>query len=253
MDRAAIRGGFGLRGAQETGSVVSMSAAPIAPPARVKPKLRGVSHEVAFYVAIVATIGLAASAAPGLPRIAAVGYGASLVTLFGTSALYHRPMWSPRARARLRRADHAAIFVLIAGSYAPLGLLALPTDAGHRLLSIVWGGCFVGLSKALLWPHSPRWLTALTYLFVGWGAVLELGPLGHALGPTRSVLIALGGLCYTVGAIIYARKRPDPAPTIFGYHEIFHLLVIAAAALHFVAIGGVVGSASATETATLAP
>jgi hemolysin III len=219
------------------------SAAPTAPPAspaKVKPRLRGVSHEIAFYFAIAGTIALTMAAEPGLKTTAALIYGLSIVTLFGTSALYHRPMWSPVARARLRKADHAAIFVLIAGSYAPLGLVALPPDAGMRLLAFAWGGCALGLLKALFWAHAPRWVTAASYILVGWAAAVEWTAMGQALGSTRAGLIGLGGVCYSVGAIVYARKRPDPVPHVFGYHEIFHALVILAAFIHFAALGSVV-------------
>lgn len=232
---------FRLLGAAPDGSVPGMSAAATTvSPARVKPRLRGVSHEISFYFAILATIALVVAAEPGLPTLAAALYGASLIALFGTSALYHRPMWSPPARARLRRVDHAAIFILIAGSYAPMGLLALPADAGFRLLALCWGGCFAGLAKAIFWPHAPRWLTAAIYVLVGWAVVIEGPALGAFLGPIRTALILGGGLCYTFGAVIYARKRPDPRPAVFGYHEIFHALVVLAAVLHFAALGSVV-------------
>jgi hemolysin III len=217
-----------------------MHATPQAAPPRVKPRLRGLSHEITFYFAIAATIALGLAAAPGLPTLAAVIYGLSNVALFGMSALYHRPMWTPEVRARLRRADHAAIFVLIAGSYAPIGLLALPAESGHRLLAIVWGGCLAGLLKALFWAHAPRWITALIYVVVGWAAALEYSALGEMLGPVRTWFIFGGGICYSVGALVYARKRPDPVPEVFGYHEIFHALVVAAAFLHFSALGSVV-------------
>lgn len=207
---------------------------------RVKPRLRGVSHEITFYVAILATAVLGYLAAPGLPRLSAAVYGASLITLFGTSALYHRPMWSPLARARMRRADHAAIFVLIAGSYAPMGLLSLPPEVGHRLLALVWGGCLVGIVKSVFWAHAPRWITVGIYVTVSWSAALELPALSQALGTPRTALILAGGVCYSIGALVYARRRPDPVPTVFGYHEIFHALVVLAAALQFGAIGSVV-------------
>ena len=211
--------------------------------ASVKPRLRGLSHEIAFYFSIAGTVALTVSAAPGVATVAALIYGLSLVTLFGTSALYHRPMWSPVARDRLRRADHAAIFVLIAGSYTPMGLLALPPESGHRLLAVVWGLCLLGLVKALVWPHAVRWLTAALYVFVGWAALLEWSALGSFLGPAGIGLIAGGGACYSLGALIYARRRPDPAPTVFGYHEIFHALVVVAAMLHFAVLARIILSA----------
>lgn len=211
-----------------------------APPAKVKPRLRGVSHEIAFYFALAGTVALTLAAEPGLKTTTALIYGLSIVTLFGTSALYHRPMWSPVARSRLRKADHAAIFVLIAGSYAPVGLVALPSDVGVRLLTFAWGACALGLLKALFWTHAPRWLTVASYILVGWAAAIEWTALLEALGSTRAGLLGLGGVCYSVGAVVYARKRPDPVPHVFGYHEIFHALVILAALAHFAALGSVV-------------
>lgn len=220
--------------------VTSMTADAITPPTKTKPKFRGVSHELTFYVALVVMGGLAYAAAPGLPRISGLIYGASLVILFGTSALYHRPMWSPLARARMRRADHAAIFVLIAGSYVPMGLLALPPEVGRRLLQLVVGGCALGIVKSMFWAHSPRWITVAIYVTVSWAAALELPAIARALGPTRTTLLLAGGICYSLGALVYARRKPDPVPAVFGYHEVFHVFVIVAAALQFAAIGSVV-------------
>ena len=221
-------------------TIAQVSSPTALPLPRVKPRLRGVSHEVAFYFALVVTAVMTYVAAPGLPRIAGAVYGASLVTLFGTSALYHRPTWSTVARARMRRVDHAAIFVLIGGSYAPMGLLALPSDVGHRLLALVWCGCLAGVVKSIFWAHAPRWLTASIYVAVGWMATLEFRSLHLALGSRRAALVLAGGVCYSLGALVYARRKPDPMPAVFGYHEIFHVLVIVAAALQFGAIGSIV-------------
>ena len=211
-----------------------------AEPTRVKPRLRGLSHEIAFYFAVAACIALVIAAPAGLPTTAALVYGLSVATLFGTSALYHRPTGSPGVRIWLRRADHSAIFLLIAGSYTPMCLVALPPEAGHRLLALVWGGAGIGILRALFWPNAPRWLTASTYILLGWAVVVEWHTLGDTLGMARVALIGVGGLMYSGGAVVYARKSPDPVPEVFGYHEIFHALVVAAALCHYAALGNLV-------------
>lgn len=208
----------------------------------VKPRLRGVSHEVTFYLAAIACAVLVPLAPPGIARIAAAVYGASVVTLFGTSALYHRRNWSPEARALMRRLDHAAIFVLIAGSYTPICLVALPPERGLFLAALVWGSSIVGILRAVFWPHAPRWFTASTYIAVGWLAALEWSAIGEAMGTTRLALIGAGGALYTLGAVVYARRWPNPAPAVFGYHEIFHALVVAAALCHFAALASVIAA-----------
>lgn len=207
---------------------------------KVKPALRGVSHEVAFYTSLALGTILALWARPGKPLLAAVIYAASVTTLFGISALYHRPNWLPAARARLRRFDHAAIYLLIAGTYTPMGLVALEPDAGRRLLLLAWGGAGLGVGKSLIWPHAPRFITAGLYVLLGWLAMSEWSALAASLGVAGVVLLLLGGVLYTVGALIYARKRPDPWPATFGYHEIFHVLVILAACCHFTMVARVV-------------
>ncbi len=209
-------------------------------PARTKPRLRGVSHEIAFYVSLVAACALILQAAPGRPTLAAAIYGLCLVALFGISAAYHRPTWSPIARQRMRRLDHAGIFLQIAGSYTPICLLAVPGAAGQRLLALIWVGAALGLVKSLLWVHAPKPLTALLYVILSWAVVGEWSLLVRGVGHFGAWLFIAGGVLYTAGAVIYSRKRPDPWPEVFGYHEIFHLLVIVAAALHFVLIQGVV-------------
>jgi hemolysin III len=206
--------------------VTSIAAAP------EKPLLRGVSHEIAAGVALAAWVGLALLAAPGRPRLAANVYGASLLTLFLVSALYHRPRWGPRARLLMRRLDHSAIFFLIAGTYTPFCLL-LPPATGERLLAIVWGGAALGVVRAVAWPRAPKALAAALYVLLGWVVVPVLPALRAALGWGSIALLAGGGAAYTLGAVVYATRRPDPAPRVFGYHEVFHALVVAAAACHF--------------------
>jgi hemolysin III len=202
-----------------------------------KPKLRGVSHELAFFAALGAgavLIGLA----PPRAAIAAAVYAVSLATMLGTSALYHRPMWGPTPRRWLRRADHAAIFVLVAGTYTPFTLL-LPS---HRvaLLALAWGGAAAGILQSLFWVQAPRPLVALLYVALGWAVVIFWPALHLALGNAGLFFLVFGGLLYSIGAIVYATRRPNPAPAVFGYHEIFHAFVVAAAVCHFGVVVGVV-------------
>ena len=204
-----------------------------------KPLLRGVSHEIAAGVALVASIVLALIAPPGRARLAASVYGLSLFTLFFVSALYHRPTWRPRARLLMRRLDHAAIFLLIAGTYTPFCLL-LPAPTGVRILQIVWGGAAAGVLQAIVWPHAPKALSAIVYVLLGWVIVPLLPSLRAALGGGGLALLAGGGAAYTLGAVVYATGRPDPFPRVFGYHEVFHALTIVAAVCHFaVAVGAI--------------
>jgi hemolysin III len=205
------------------------------PVAHAKPLLRGVSHEVAAFVALAAWIALAAVAPAGRGRAASNVYGASLFTLFLVSAVYHRTNWRPRARTWMRRLDHSAIFVLIAGTYTPLCLL-LPPPTGVTLLALVWGGAALGIVQSVAWAYAPRPLVAALYVALGWAVVWVLPTLRAVLGPSALALLFIGGAAYTVGAVIYAARRPDPFPRVFGYHEVFHALVIVAAACHFAVV-----------------
>ncbi|BDG01957.1 PAQR family membrane homeostasis protein TrhA [Anaeromyxobacter oryzae] len=202
----------------------------ITPP---KPLLRGVSHEIAAGVALAAGVGLVLSATSPRGRVAALVYGASLFTLFAVSALYHRPTWSPRARLAMRRLDHSAIFVLIAGTYTPLCLL-LGGARGATMLAIAWGGALLGVGRAVLWPTAPKALAAAIYVALGWVVLPVLPALRALLGAGDLAVLAAGGIVYSLGAVVYASRRPDPFPRVFGYHEVFHAMVIVAAALHFV-------------------
>jgi hemolysin III len=200
---------------------------------RVKPRLRGVSHEIAAYVSIPAAIALVIGARGPTAVAAAATYGASVVLLFAASAIYHRPFWPPRARDIVGRIDHSAIFVLIAGTYTPFALLIGP-GAGHALLAVIWTGALAGVALAIAWPRAPKRLMAAIYVLLGWTVVPVLPALLAAIGTGTLLLLLAGGLLYTVGAVVYALRRPDPIPAVFGYHEIFHLLVLGAAICHFI-------------------
>ncbi len=204
-------------------------------PPRVKPRLRGVFHEVAFYVAVVAGIVLVATAESGRARLAAAVFASCVAACFGFSALYHRPTWQPRARSWLARLDHAGIYLLIAGTYTPFGLLVLSHNWAVAVLSIVWTGSLAAILLKLFWPATPKKLSAALGLVLGWIAVIAFSQFLKLPVPAL-VLIAIGGAAYSVGAIVYARKKPDPIPHILGYHEVFHLLTILAAGCFYVTI-----------------
>jgi hemolysin III len=202
-----------------------------------KPRLRGVSHKWAFYVACVLGATLVLFAPSGTPRLAAAIYAFTVAALFGTSALYHRVDWSSiRARRWMRRLDHSAIFLLIAGTYTPFALLVLDGPLATVILVVVWAGALSGIVMKLVWIDAPKPVVALAYVMLGWVAVAAFPDLIEELGLTGTGLIVAGGALYTTGAVIYAVKRPDPAPAVFGYHEIFHLLVIVAAALQYAVV-----------------
>jgi hemolysin III len=205
------------------------------PAARVKPLLRGVSHQIAAFAAAPAALALVASARSRTAAAAAIVYAASVFTLFAVSAFYHRPFWSAAARAIIGRLDHSAIFLLIAGTYTPLCLL-LGRGAGRVLLAAVWTGAAAGILFVVGWAHAPKPLKAAIYVLLGWCVVPALPALLAAIGPGSLALLVGGGLMYTAGATIYALRRPDPFPTVFGFHEIFHVLVVAAAVCHFVVV-----------------
>ena len=202
-----------------------------------KPRLRGVSHQWAFFVALVAGVVLVIAAPSGRATLAAAIYAVSVAAMFGASALYHRIDWqSPAARRWMRRLDHSMIYLLIAGTYTPFALLVLDGGLADAVLIAVWGGALLGIGLKLLWPDTPKWLTAAVYVTLGWVAVIAFPQLASELGVFGMALVAGGGILYTAGAVVYALRRPDPAPAVFGYHEIFHVLVIAAALLQFVAV-----------------
>ena len=206
----------------------------------VKPRLRGVFHQYAFFASLVAGGALVAVVSGALERTAAAVFAGAVSVMFGVSALYHRVDWPPPARQWMRRLDHAAIYLLIAGTYTPVGLLALDGAWRWTVLPIVWSGALVAIVLKLVWVDAPKWLAAVIAVALGWVGVVALPELHSEAGPAALTLLAVGGLLYTSGAVIYARGRPDPVPAVFGYHELFHVLVIGAAACQYVAVALVV-------------
>jgi hemolysin III len=203
----------------------------------IKPRMRGVVHEYAFFVAVAAGAALLVSAPSGKARLAAAIYVLGLAGLLGTSALYHRVTWRrPNVRRWMRRLDHSMIFLLIAGTYTPFALIVLSQPLGAVVLVLIWTGAAGGIVLSLVWPDAPRPVSAGIYIGLGWVAIIAMPQMLDRLGVLGVAMILAGGLLYSVGAVVYARKRPDPFPTVFGYHEIFHVLVVAAAALHFAVI-----------------
>nr|WP_216647927.1 hemolysin III family protein [Isoptericola chiayiensis] len=198
--------------------------------------MRGWIHLVTTPLALAATIVLVVLAEPVAGKVAAAIFGLSALMLFGTSAVYHRGTWSPRVEAVLRRMDHANIFLIIAGTYTPLAVALLDPESATVLLSIVWGGAILGLLARVIWMNAPRWVYVPVYVALGWVAVAYLGQFGATGGPAVVWLVAGGGLAYTLGAVVYGTKFPDPSPLWFGFHEIFHALTVVGFACHTVAI-----------------
>ena len=212
--------------------------------ANPKPRLRGVFHEYAFYVAVAAGTVLVALSDSEREFFATWIYAVALAAMFGVSALYHRVDWkSARVRTWMRRLDHSTILLLIAGTYTPFALLAFEGWTADVILVVVWVGAAAGLVLNLAWVDAPKWLTAAVFIALGWVGVVAV-PEMFDLGIAPAVLVFVGGGLYTVGALAYALKRPNPFPATFGYHEIFHLLVIGAALVHFVAIAAFVAPES---------
>ncbi len=201
-----------------------------------KPTMRGWLHAGMTPVVLLAGILLVILAPAGAGRLGVAVWLAGSLVLFGTSAVYHRGRWTPVVQSWLQRADHSNIFLFIAATYTPLALALLEGAQRTLLLSLVWGIAAAGVGLTLLWPSRPRWLDVALYVPMGWVALGWLGEFWAAGGPAVVILLLLGGVIYTFGAAVYALKRPNPSPRVFGYHEIFHACTIAAAACHFAAI-----------------
>lgn len=201
-----------------------------------KPKWRGYLHQEAFFVALGACAVMISRSSTTIAFVASLVYSLGLLILFGVSAIYHRPHWEPEQRKLMKRLDHSAIFILIAGTATPICLLALPEKEGFQFLTLNWIVAFAGVLQSIFWVKAPKFVTAILYVAMGWLAVPYLSDLKSSLGMDKVILILIGGIFYTVGAVFYATKRPKLVPHIFGYHEIFHVFTIIAAAFHFFVI-----------------
>jgi hemolysin III len=205
-------------------------------PGTVKPTLRGWQHTAMFPIAVVAGAVLVATAPTTASRISSAVFATTAVLLFGVSALLHRGTWSPGVESLLRRFDHANIYLIIAGTYTPFAVLALPEDEGKVLVAIVWTGALIGVALRVLWVGTPRWLSTTLYVVVGWVVVFFIPDLIEGAGGGVVVLVAAGGILYTLGAIVYATKWPNPSLRRYGFHEVFHSLTIAAFTAHYIAV-----------------
>ncbi|WP_432561121.1 PAQR family membrane homeostasis protein TrhA [Kineococcus sp. SYSU DK003] len=202
----------------------------------VKPRLRGWLHAGTFPAALVAGTVLVLLAPTTASRVACLVFALSAALLFGTSAVYHRGTWSPRWAAVLRRWDHSNIFLIIAGTYTPLAVATLPAAEARFLLTLVWAGALAGVAFRLLWLGAPRWLYTPVYVALGWVAVGYLDDFADGGGLAVAVLVGLGGLLYSLGAVAYGTKRPNPSPRWFGFHEVFHAFTVLGFAAHYAAI-----------------
>ncbi len=216
------------------------AAVEVTAPAVQKPLLRGVLHTFAAAIAAGAGATLV-SFTPGVRESVAVAvFAVSLVSLFTVSATYHRINWSVGGRAWMRRADHASIFVLIAGTYTPIAMLGLPRETGTQLMFAIWGGAVLGVLQSLFWVHAPKFVAAVLALAVGWTLVPYVGDVRRAYGDGVLALILGGGVAYSLGAVAYATRRPALWPKVFGYHEVFHALTLVGATMHFIAVRAIV-------------
>lgn len=226
---------------------ISEAAADVA--ATIKPKLRGWLHLGMVPLSLAAAIVLIVLAPTSLGRISAVVFGVTAVLLFATSATYHRGHWRPPVSKVLKRMDHANIFLIIAGTYTPMALMLLPSDSARTLLIIVWSGALAGILFRVFWVGAPRWLYTPVYVALGWVAVIYIVPFYRNGGLAVVLLIAAGGLLYTLGAVVYALKRPNPSPRWFGFHEVFHAFTVAAFITHYIAVSFSVYGATAVTAA----
>jgi hemolysin III len=195
-----------------------------------------VSHQIAFFVSLPLGAALAVSAHGAVARAAAITFAASVAGMFGASSLFHRVAWTPSARRWVGRLDHTMIYALIAGSYTPVGLLAIHPGWRAPILATVWGGTLAGAVTKLVWRGAPAWIAPATCVALGWIAVIAFPQIIGRIGVAGALLLLGGGLAYTIGALVYARRRPDPIPATFGYHELFHALVIVAVACQYATV-----------------
>jgi hemolysin III len=213
---------------------------PLAEAIAVKPRLRGLSHYYAFFLSLAAGTLLVATAPRGVATWTALVYGLSISAMLGASSLLHRGSWTIEQARILTKLDHTSIYLLIAGTYTPISLIALSGVIRVLVFSVVWLGAIVGIALEWLWYRPPRGWVTTNYIAVGWVALIALPQLWTSLGVAGFLLVFLGGVSYTVGAVIHAARRPDPWPEVFGYHELFHVFVLVALVLHFAAIAFVV-------------
>ncbi|GAB3067771.1 hemolysin III family protein [Intrasporangium mesophilum] len=224
------------------------SAGPVAGlVASVKPRLRGWLHLGMFPVALLGGLVLVLFSNAGAVRNALLIFTVSAALLFGVSAIYHRGTWGPKATAFLKRMDHSNIYLIIAGTYTPFAVTLLPSDQARILLSVIWAGAIAGVVFRVFWVSAPRWLYTALYIALGWAAIFYVVPFWRTGGPLIGSLIALGGILYTVGGVIYGTKRPNPSPRWFGFHEVFHAFTVGGFASHFAAVAlAVIGYQAAT-------
>jgi len=208
--------------------------------AAAKPRLRGVSHQLAAFVFPALGLILVLEASTTGDKVAVAIYTAGVTAMYATSASYHRINWSPAARQRMRRLDHSMILIGIAATYTPIAAIGLNRGTATALLAVVWGLAAAGVVIRNLWLGAPRWLVAAVYVGVGWTALGALPALWTQLGAVTCGLLVAGGLVYSLGALVYGRKRPDPVPAVFGYHEVFHALVLVAGLIFYAAVARVV-------------
>jgi hemolysin III len=205
-------------------------------PQRARPRLRGVFHQYAFVASVLLGVPLIVTASTQTARFASAAFAVSVTAMFGVSAVYHRVTWRPRPRAWLARVDHAAIYLLIAGTYTPYALLALSGAWQVVVLAVVWSGAAAAIALKFAWVRAPKMLAAVIGVVLGWAGVVALPELIEQLGAGATGLLLAGGVLYTSGAVVYALRRPDPAPTVFGYHELFHALVVAGVVCHYASV-----------------
>jgi hemolysin III len=201
-----------------------------------RPRLRGVSHQLAFVAAVPLGVALGLSAQGGVARGAAIAFAASVAAMFWVSSMFHRLSWTPAAARWVGRLDHTMIYALIAGTYTPVGLLVIHPGWRVPILATVWGGAVFAAGVKFLWNGAPMWVSPVVCVALGWVAVVVFPQIVTGIGLSGALMLLAGGLAYTVGAVVYARRRPDPIPAVFGYHELFHALVVVAVACQYAAV-----------------
>jgi len=201
-----------------------------------KPKLRGWIHQEAFFLSLGACLVMLTQTKDGTAFVASLVYSFSLLFLFAISAIYHRPHWAPKPRALLKRFDHCAIFILIAGTFTPVCLLGLSKESGEHLLLVVWSAALIGVAQSIFWVKAPKWFNGVLYVFVGWLLLPYSSEVQQSLGLNNVLLLVAGGVAYTVGAVFYVLKKPNFRAGVFGYHELFHVLTVIGAGLHFIVV-----------------